>query len=519
MQENRRRYLTIVVILIFAAFVFRIANNLEIPLFQDEARHIVRAQDILAGLIWQGIDQNKWLYGIVLALFNPTGPEAGFIGRVVTALFGILTLAATIKLGMMLFSRRVAYIAGLMYMFVPLTWYHEREALVDPLMVAAATISIIFAIKLAKRPKLTYAVGLALALTISRLTKAAMIAYFVLPFIAIVFYAYLDSPLNVRDWRSVWQRLKANWRTDLQRVSRQLLYAAGAVLFALAVTGLIYWLASLDGWSPKDTHAIATENIAWHLLFTRNAPVFLAKEAYKFAEVHIRYVTPTLLVLIGWTIVASFKWKDQRSILFLLFPALFFSAIPMLAARPVDGGNLIPARYFLLNAPPLMLLAGIGFWQVMGWLATLKVDIPQTVMGTGLLIIALLPGVFSYYRMMVDPQSDPLLPGGYARRYQYVIVDYLQDAYDNRGDEEMEILVGTLTSVWIRAAYGPRVANVETVRTRDWPIQDMANWLDEGKVVAAVIDCDGETCCPDRFGDFYDAHIDHGFYCFALEDE
>jgi len=514
MLRGRYRYLLIVVILLMAGFALRIVNVMNVPLFWDEARHIVRAQSIAAGIPWEGLQRNKWFYGVVLAAFNPNGIEAPFIARTISVWCGVLSIAATVKLGKMLSSGRVALVAGLMYAIIPVALNNEREALVDPLMVAMTTLATIFAVKLAKKSSGWYAVGLAFTLTIARLTKASMVGYFILPFVAVILFSLFEQPIRIQNWRGLLHDVASDWRAYLRKIVRPTLYAAAAVAFSLAVTGVVYYLARADGWPMDNSHTLTPDNIAWHLFITRSAPVYLAKEAARYVAVHVTAFTPAVLVLSLVGVGAGLMKRGQHNTLYLLVPAYAFSLIPMIAARPADAGQALPTRYFMLDAPAIAVLAAVGLWWLVGWLQKRVSVVKPAVLASALLVLCCLAAVPNLANQLTaDSDDGDSFVLGYAH---FPAIEGLSEAYQANGEEPLHIYIGDVTSVWVRAHYGPRAAVIQTVRDgRDWPTDEMTALLDAGEVVAVVEPCaDGSCCTPllDQFGERYTAR----FYCFDV---
>jgi predicted membrane-bound mannosyltransferase len=182
-------FLLQVIAIILLAMVIRTMALRGMPLFSDEGHHITRAQAIAMGEIFAGFEHNKWLYTAVLALFQPLGPEGVWIGRFLSAMYGVVSTAGCIALGTTLGSRRAGLLAGLLYAAVPMAVFHERQALVDPQLTAFATFSILLSLHLARRPRVWVGGLLFLTLAIAYLTKATGLAFFVLPFAAILLWS------------------------------------------------------------------------------------------------------------------------------------------------------------------------------------------------------------------------------------------------------------------------------------------------------------------------------------------
>ena len=110
-RSNTLLFLLQVIAILLLAIVLRSVALPGMPLFSDEGHHITRAQAIAMGELFAGFEHNKWLYTAILALFRPLGPEGVWIGRFLSALYGVATTAGCIALGTILGSRRAGLLA------------------------------------------------------------------------------------------------------------------------------------------------------------------------------------------------------------------------------------------------------------------------------------------------------------------------------------------------------------------------------------------------------------------------
>jgi hypothetical protein len=132
-----------------------------------------------------------------------------------------------------------------------------------------------------------------------------------------------------------------------------------------------------------------------------------------------------------------------------------------------------------------------------------------------LLILCCLPALPNVVNLLIASNVDT---NSFALGYVHEpAVEGLAEAYQAHDHQPMYIYIGDITSVWIRAHYGPRAATIETVRSegRDWPADDMQSLLEQGEVVAVVEPCDDSTCCATLLEDLQTAFPDT-FYCFAV---
>jgi hypothetical protein len=331
-----------VLLILGTGFALRGIDLMTFQLFGDEVLHLGRAQEIATGAnLFAGLDQNKWLYGFFLALFKPNQATGYWIGRWVSALWGLVSIASCIALGRVIDGRRTGLLAGLLYAVMPLATFHERQALVDPMMTAATTFSMVVTFHLIRQPRWSHGALLALAFIVARLTKPAMLPFLLLPLVALVLFA---RP-----------------RRDPRALLSALGLWAAAVAITLGAAELIYALAARAGVAPLETHQINLANTVLEHFRGDSTLGHLWQDLGVMVEIHTLYV--------GWLILAlvalAFLWallgprKRWRETLYLFIPAVLFAAIPLLANRPTRTGE-IASRYLLLDLSALVTLAALG---------------------------------------------------------------------------------------------------------------------------------------------------------------
>ncbi len=163
--------LTSITILCLALWV-RLADLYSLPVFIDEANHLIWAQRFsLNNTIYPLFMDGKFLMGVLVAQFQPWGPGPLWIGRAVVSLFSMLSVAACIAGGSLLGSRKAGLLAGLFYALLPQAVFHERQLLADPLMAAFGSLAIIFTLRLAMTGQWRLVAPLAVSLAAAFLAK------------------------------------------------------------------------------------------------------------------------------------------------------------------------------------------------------------------------------------------------------------------------------------------------------------------------------------------------------------
>ncbi|NDJ55285.1 MAG: phospholipid carrier-dependent glycosyltransferase, partial [Chloroflexi bacterium] len=232
MTETRRQ---LALYLLFAAIVLtgvglRLVNLDHLPMYLDETTHIFRAHAIHTDGQWfLGLTTNKALYPIALAALYPLGPEGPWLARMLSVLCGVISMAAATGLGKALGDWRVGLLAGLFYALIPMAVFHERQALVDPMMAMFTTLTTLFAVWLVRKPSIGLAVLLSLSLAGGYLTKAPALLFFGVPLAAVVLLS-----------------------TDWKQAGRALAHILPAIVAGGLAIYAVYEIAANQGFVPNN---------------------------------------------------------------------------------------------------------------------------------------------------------------------------------------------------------------------------------------------------------------------------
>ncbi|MCC6906282.1 MAG: hypothetical protein IT326_10605 [Anaerolineae bacterium] len=454
--------------ILLIGLALRLAGNLGITITFDEAWHITTSYRVVRGEFFEGLRENKWLYTVVLSWFNIRGPEGPWLARTVSTLFSMVSIASCIALGRMIAPHSGAMrwpaaglLAGLFYAALPMGVFHERQALVDPQMVAFTSLSIVLALRFGRRGEAATALGLALVIAAAYLTKILAIAYLGLPLAATVLLG----------WRRPYF-----WR--------KVLLALLATALAYGLVTLMYWLGEQNNVFPHPQHSPRLSNT---VLFTLNQPETwrqLGEDFAVFADFIPVYLGIPLMLLATIAIGFAARENRVREVLFLLVPALAFVLIPLLAKRPT-GGNLFSPRYMLSNAVPIAALAAFSVEAIRGLIR------PTRAAGWAAAVLAtlvILPSLWFDAALIRDPVSAPL--PRVDRQIQYGIfldyafddlVDALLQASAESGGQPVYILGRGLELPLLKVYLGPDLERTIGAETVD--AADVAVWLGEGAPV------------------------------------
>jgi hypothetical protein len=435
-------------VVLFGLFL-RLTALTRAPLYIDSIFHINRAHLVLEGNFFVGMNNQKWLYTVVLAALNPTGPEAVWVARAISALSATVTIAAGIAigswLGFVVGGRRVAWkiglLSGLVYAVLPMAVFHERQGLVDPMMTAFASLVVVITIWQSRRPRPWLIVPLAIALAGVPLTK-----FLGLPFLGIPIAGAVLLP------------------RDGQTRRRALIYSIVSIVAASVVVGVIYWLGSQSGTNPQTTHRASTDSI---LLFSIRSPATqqLLADNFRYAvEALTSYVGVAILVLAAlvqvW-IIAGVAWREA---LYVSVPGIAFMAIPVLV-RQVTGRGYMPPRYLLPNAMPLVVLAIFSLVVLLDRLRGLRSATSRLILA--LVVVEILIPAARFDAITIrTPVETPFTSVDelqYLENYDWAgtrqLADYLLGVWEDGGREPLTILGHGNDLGAVKAYMGPRTGD------------------------------------------------------------
>ncbi len=456
-------YFALCIAIILAAFGLRHFRLMVMPLYVDEASHIMWSFDAAQGRLLIGINDNKMLFPFLLSLLRPDGPESPYLGRLLSVLCGSLTTATAIGIGRGLGSRRVGLLAGAFYAVAPLAFFHERTALVDPLMSTFMALSTLASIGLARKPTPWRAALLAVALTCAYLAKLSALPCFVLPFLAAL--------LLTRHRRPRWQALA---------------YGAGAVAVAIVVPRWLYAIAAAQGITPLAHDSVTLTDLKLFHLLDPAIQAGLWRDLSAYRDIMWAYGGPIavgLVALAGMWLVIGLRWRE---FLFIAIPAVGFAFAPMLTARYLVN---LPGRYFVSTMAPLAVLMALSLDTLV---QSVRTTAPRlaAVGGAAIALAALVPWFGFDAALIRDPTTAPL-PGAdralfitqISAGYGHVLAaqDLLAEWWTDP-DTSTDIVMGSIAPQQVWIYLGPRVGEMRRFRLGDDAamVPTIARWVARG---------------------------------------
>lgn len=182
-------------------FFTRIINLPLLPVFNDEAIYIDWGQKMLAtGNFFLSLADGKqpllmWIFGLMANIF----PDPLFGARLVSVIFGFLSLLAIYKISKQYFSHSVAVISVVLYITSPLFLFFDRQALMESALTALSLWSLYYLHQLLTTAKIKYTVYLGLLWGIGMSLKSSF-SVFVITSLVILFLAVEKSLSDKVKW-------------------------------------------------------------------------------------------------------------------------------------------------------------------------------------------------------------------------------------------------------------------------------------------------------------------------------
>jgi hypothetical protein len=364
-----------------AYLLLRLPGLLALPLFNDEAVYLLRAQHFPHMLLQNPIDSGtlpdgKLIQELLLAALAGLPGDPLLWARLLSLACGLGTLAALARCGRLLGRPGAGLLAGLLYALAPMAQIHDRLAIPDSMLTlaSAALLAASLAYARAERAGRRAALGLGLLLALACLVKLSGLFLALVPPLAVIFL----TPPGARRQRLAMLRM-----------------ALIVALVAIAALAPFHYGGAerQKAGGPGDRLGLIGQN------------VLLA------AGWLLRYLPGPLLVLPLGALCRrrppasqADQLGPQRVIGLLLAVGLALAAIFVLV-----GSALYP-RYMFMGWPALLLAAAVGSGEL--WRDRLQT---RALAGLGL-GAAMIWGGFFALRYSADPRSAPLAA---ADRRQY----------------------------------------------------------------------------------------------------
>jgi 4-amino-4-deoxy-L-arabinose transferase-like glycosyltransferase len=160
---------------------------LNFPPFIDEGLHISYAQRVLfSGRVLAGASDSRLLVPLLLAPFAPVGAGQLFIGRVVTVLAGLISIALVYRLTRDLSNHAAARLAALFAVFCPYLLFYQRMVLIDSYTMMAGLLIVVLVYRSRDKRWREYGIACGVALAGAVAIKGTAIVFLAIPAIALL---------------------------------------------------------------------------------------------------------------------------------------------------------------------------------------------------------------------------------------------------------------------------------------------------------------------------------------------
>jgi 4-amino-4-deoxy-L-arabinose transferase-like glycosyltransferase len=393
-------------------FLFRLPNLTYQPIFADEAIYIRWAQVMKAEptLRFLPLTDGKtplfmWaMMPVFKVVENPL-----LAGRVLAVFSGLGTLIGVFLLATIFFNKRVGLLAAFLVATTPYMVFFDRMALVDTLLAAFTTWSILIALLLVKYKRIDLAMVLGFLMGGGILTKTpGMFNLVMMPIAA------LTVNFFAKDW------------------IKQILKVGGLFTIAIVIALAIYNALRLGpGFS-----SLSSRNSD----YVRN-PMDLLKNPLDPFIPHLRDLTsfwsvllgPIVIILIIGIIFAVLKRNKYAITIFLIGLGPLLIQMCLL--------QTFTARYLLFSVPPFLIISAFGLDNLLGYLKK-----NTHLFTVGLVSLLLLWPLYFTFKLTTDIENAPL-PDNERRGYlEDWTSGYGLPEIDSYLDEESKkglVIVGT----------------------------------------------------------------------------
>ncbi|MFH2062026.1 MAG: glycosyltransferase family 39 protein [Candidatus Beckwithbacteria bacterium] len=362
----------IISFLVISLLILRFINLINIPIFGDESLYINFAKNINQNFKNHYLDSISygvfpvfiWLQAFFHQLFNSTINPL-LLSRIVAVVADIISTIFIYLIGKKIYGRIYGYISTIIYLILPLTFFHSRLALLEStthmLMIIAIYLSVlgIKSTSLLKRFNSQWILTMAIILTLAFFTKPLAIISFAPVFLVPLFFK--SKIVHMKTSKNIW----LNYFT------------------AFLLTGIIIALLYI----PVKHHFskfIFTSN-----LFSFQAIGFFLSNLIKAFSWSRIYFTPPLLFII----ITVFIYSLLKRKLPLLW--LSFWLIQGLLLSSFFGSYFFPRHLFLL-ASPATFLVSYSFYKL------IKKNNPSYLL---LCFVLCVPAIYLLIQIINNPHS------------------------------------------------------------------------------------------------------------------
>lgn len=343
--------------------ITRVQNLTSIPVFGDEAIYLRWSQIIKSVETLRFIpvsDGKQPLFMWITVVFFKFITDPLLAGRLLSVFSGLLNLFAIYITARIFFNKRAGFIAALLYLVSPFSFFFDRMSLPDNLLSTLGTISLLFSLLLGKYPRLDVSLILGMVLGTAMLTKSPAIYFIFLSFAGFL----IINPKNIKK-----------------------IYFP---IISIVISTIIYNILRLG---PQFSQiAIRNRDYVWGVSDILAHPLdpFLP-HLRDILSIYNQYLSTPLIII---ALLSLFYYRKKLTTLSLTVTLWWL--LPLLANMAI--AKVFTLRYVLFTLPPLLILIGIGLDQ-------LKISNQRLYI---IIAILSLPGIFFNIKLSTNPFGTKL---------------------------------------------------------------------------------------------------------------
>lgn len=364
------------ILLIVLLVLIRFINLGNIPIFGDEALYLWLADlaqknsgNFLKSVSYGVFPINIWLLAILEFItghiFNPL-----LLGRAIETFFDLGTAGLVFLTGKRLFGKVTGAVALVIYLTLPLSFFHSRFTLLDPLTNFFATAAVFSSLRLTDLKKtnkiLTAAVLLGLFLVLGFFTK---------PIAVVVYGAIITTPILVL--------FSSKKKFNIEAVYKPLLGLSLGFLL-LFISLLIFYFPVSHQFTDR---FVSSADKSFSAIFSQvKGNLWLI---YWWGKVYLSL--PIILVIIFSSLLIAINKQIKLLWLYLWLGSLIF-------LEALFSARLFP-RHILMIGPPSALIVSYFFTRIFG---------KNLILMTFFLTLTLLLNFNLISKIIIDPKTAPI---------------------------------------------------------------------------------------------------------------
>lgn len=176
-------------------FIIRLINLTSIPIFNDEAIYLDWGwREIHKGIPFYSLLDAKqplllWIFGITETLFS----DQLFAGRIISVIAGFFSLFGIYRLGKELYSQKIAIVASILYIIIPVFSFFDRQSLMESAVSTAGIWIVYLFTKLLQKHAIKNAVILGCIIGISFFIKSTILLFVIAILVSYLIYIKLHQ--------------------------------------------------------------------------------------------------------------------------------------------------------------------------------------------------------------------------------------------------------------------------------------------------------------------------------------